>query len=606
MSIETTTKKFNYSAITEEDLTSRTAAIESSSHFKKVEEATAAAELSIELSRFFDQHPGFAYKGSYTQEGKSPIYKAYAEMSKAAAGALKECEQEPQKETLKKTKQAFKKAALRVNQLQREDIGRLHSLHSDAFDPLTEPTFGTYSYLNAKETCEMLQYQNQIGVEYRLDAFLPSLRAQIVLNTFIDYCDEHPETFLNHVCRHAVIREVNAARREGAAEITTLGKAAIANNPVAIKNALAKVLKDYLNYEQELMTLNLDHLDKVFPMLEKIYQKDEFRNGIAQVFTDILVAIGAFPVNEWVATYQSLQNPRRLGFYLRRFHNTPDEIRVLRPERLHEETFKLTTNAEILPPEFYIAARGLTRLEIKDSTKLKKFELEKLPRIQRLKIYDVDELRTIDTSKCANLMHLYIDHTKIEKLDVSRNSRLRTLFFSNAFGLRTDSLDLKLPESGSLTQLNLATISLSNDPDLKKAGLYDQKKLEYLGLFDCKEAKPDLSRLTSLKTLDLRLSDLSTIDLTNNHDLEAVDFSDSDFEHLDLSNKQKLRFLSVYDANRLKTLNLENTPQLEDLFVKEEPNRFNDDITSVDNAKSSGLEAGMYKNRFNNFGDKEL
>ncbi|NPA46126.1 MAG: T9SS type A sorting domain-containing protein [Chlorobi bacterium] len=229
---------------------------------------------------------------------------------------------------------------------------------------------------------------------------------------------------------------------------------------------------------------------------------------------------------------------------------------------------------------------------------------------------DVSALTQLEYLKCSNEMHtdyVFDGFNRIDTLDLSRNSRLKTLI-TNANGLhhiifpgnprleyleaganRLEHIDFsgqkQLRKLILLTSYMGDTLDISglssleyldvNKCDLRHIRFPDTQTLRYLFLgyfymgwerteeFDGDNRLPDLdlSRFTELRVLAARQIGLRSIDLSSNPELEILNVSKNPLHSLDVSRNIHLKDLhAVYSG--LHSLDVSHNPELEILSIR--------------------------------------
>jgi len=163
---------------------------------------------------------------------------------------------------------------------------------------------------------------------------------------------------------------------------------------------------------------------------------------------------------------------------------------------------------------------------------------------------DITSLKGIEIF--TELEELYCLDSKVSELDVSSNTKLKTL---HAFREKREESDRNIIEK----------IDISNNPNIESLWV-SGNKLENLDVRNCLSLKGlqctnnkigelDLSNNSNLTSLDVRNNNLKSLNLDNNIQLESVQFSGNPIEKINLSNNKNLNFVWPGD-NRLCALDL--------------------------------------------------
>ena len=231
----------------------------------------------------------------------------------------------------------------------------------------------------------------------------------------------------------------------------------------------------------------------------------------------------------------------------------------------------------------------LERVEIEGCTGLQTLNLKvnmmraalflKFPKAEGLKYLDVscNSLYSFDTSAYPNLETYLCNNNKYTALDVSKNTKLKTL--TAYYNTNLKALDvsmLPLLESLSVGGTKLTSIDVSHNPELRllSAFMLDMAeldvtantKLEELEVPKCKLTALDLTKNTALRRLDYAEDSIPALDLKANTALTYLDCTRNGIETLDLSTLAKLDTL-VCPINSLAEIDLSKNPLLGKLDV---------------------------------------
>lgn len=194
---------------------------------------------------------------------------------------------------------------------------------------------------------------------------------------------------------------------------------------------------------------------------------------------------------------------------------------------------------------------------------------------------------TIDNLIIENMDNLYsfgTDFNHIKNFHISNVPRVDELFLANDFinNLYVNNVrDLNyISIYGSYGDLskNLESITLTNLPNLEAVSLWNTKleevnfsnlpKLDFLDIRGSNIASIDLSDdvYSKLEFLTLSEAKLKNIDVTPLKNLIELDVSFNELSEIDLTGLSKLKLLDVSE-NKIKSLNLKDQKQLELLFA---------------------------------------
>ena len=218
------------------------------------------------------------------------------------------------------------------------------------------------------------------------------------------------------------------------------------------------------------------------------------------------------------------------------------------------------------------------------------------------KLKGIEYFTALKTLKCAgNKLSSEVSgsfdiskNTALETLDASRNAKLAEVNLSKNTKLKTlnltmcdlETLDLsanKALTSVTARQTLLEEVDLSNHKSLTTVNFSDSFFMTYVDLTNCTALKTVrnnsmsiyygtkgdliLDGCKNLKTLDITLLQISTLDLTKNVNLVTLKCAKNKFTSLDLSKCTKLSVLDCSE-NYLSTLNVAKNTSLTEIYCQ--------------------------------------
>lgn len=199
---------------------------------------------------------------------------------------------------------------------------------------------------------------------------------------------------------------------------------------------------------------------------------------------------------------------------------------------------------------------------------------------------NLNELVSIDVSKCPDLGSLYCEENQIEKLDVSKNTNLQKLYchtnklselklpatseviefycFRNRLNELDPSVMPKLQEfycgENNLTQLDITkntqlTLLACNNNKIKKIDISKSPLLQKVYLFDNEIETVDISKNSALAEFHCYNNKLTNITIGDNIELTALTVSGNKLKALDIRKLVNLTDLQC-DNNQLAELNI--------------------------------------------------
>jgi hypothetical protein len=223
-------------------------------------------------------------------------------------------------------------------------------------------------------------------------------------------------------------------------------------------------------------------------------------------------------------------------------------------------------------------------------------------------------IEKIDLSKNINLETLYISNSKLKNLDVSNNLNLKKLHCNSNFLTTLDLSEnhelvvlycennrisiLDLSSNQNLKELRcqsnkLTSLNLSRNPYLEEALCsfnklkeLDLSKNKYLRELHCSKNKIkglELQENTKLERLWISNNSIMNIDVSQNTKLRAFHCSNNKLSTLDVSKNDSIEELWCFD-NNLTNLNITNNLILRRLYC------YNNQLTDIDTSKNNKLK----------------
>lgn len=467
------------------------------------------------------------------------LYEAYRKISKEASLQLKGKEKKTKKETQaqKSLHTSFMQTALRVNYMKRlaEELPEQLFFGDDA---ISCPQSGVYTYLGARDALAFMQYQKQHGINFTYATLPSETKATIVLNTFAEYCQKCPHSFLNRVIMQALKRE---------AEIEVLDQTTVVNKPKKIQKTLDEVLKDYLLFEHKLETLQIEDLCHVFERLEKRYQKglmDSYTTVLAELF--VAADIGDF-------SYAQLRDPVFLGQNLDTFYGRLENERVLNTTDL----FLNCSTLKMFPPEFRYF-KNLERIELYKCP-MKHLSFKDQLKLKEVTIRNAKALESIDLANLKDLETILITSTKLKTLDFSKNKKLKDVHVT-----QSHLEEIQLGQNTALENLRIYSANL------KEVDLTHLPRLSVLHLTNQRLKKVDLGHLKNLQELILGRNELSEVDLKENTKLKVLSVHDNLLREIRVNHLKELEHLDI-STNQISSLDIVQNSRIQQLCVLNNP-----------------------------------
>ena len=219
---------------------------------------------------------------------------------------------------------------------------------------------------------------------------------------------------------------------------------------------------------------------------------------------------------------------------------------------------------------------GLKNLTLEGNNKLQKLsahhnkaieniDASNLPSLINLDTYYSSNIKTINTTNSSNLNNFNgISNGSLQNfIGLSENSKLQVFWAS---GSKIESYDFS--KMTNLRDINLASAKVKEIKGLSAAGA----NLQSLQLSNTHVASLDISNNPNLTSIDLyNVKEMTVLDVTHNPKLTSLRIPFTSISSLDVSNNTKLTSLSVAHC-KLSTLDIRNIPNLTTFYAGSQSN----------------------------------
>lgn len=219
---------------------------------------------------------------------------------------------------------------------------------------------------------------------------------------------------------------------------------------------------------------------------------------------------------------------------------------------------------------------GLKNLTLEGNSKLQKLsahhnkaieniDASNLPSLINLDTYYSSNIKTINTTNSPNLNNFNgISNGSLQNfIGLSENSKLQVFWAS---GSKIESYDFS--KMTNLRDINLASAKVKEIKGLSAAGA----NLQSLQLSNTHVASLDISNNPNLTSIDLyNVKEMTVLDVTHNPKLTSLRIPFTSISSLDVSNNTKLTSLSVAHC-KLSTLDIRNIPNLTTFYAGSQSN----------------------------------
>ena len=219
---------------------------------------------------------------------------------------------------------------------------------------------------------------------------------------------------------------------------------------------------------------------------------------------------------------------------------------------------------------------GLKNLTLEGNSKLQKLsahhnkaieniDASNLPSLINLDTYYSSNIKTINTTNSSNLNNFNgISNGSLQNfIGLSENSKLQVFWAS---GSKIESYDFS--KMTNLRDINLASAKVKEIKGLSAAGA----NLQSLQLSNTHVASLDISNNPNLTSIDLyNVKEMTALDVTHNPKLTSLRIPFTSISSLDVSNNTKLTSLSVAHC-KLSTLDIRNIPNLTTFYAGSQSN----------------------------------
>ena len=169
-------------------------------------------------------------------------------------------------------------------------------------------------------------------------------------------------------------------------------------------------------------------------------------------------------------------------------------------------------------------------------------------------------IKKVDTGDLQSLDQFWSDDTSITSIDLQSNTALTEVHIRDLDEL----ISLKLPKNG------LAHLTLENAENLDELDLSDTKDLRSLVIMNTGIKVLDISRSVSLNTLYIEDTPIAELDLSDLTELVSINITNADINKIDISKMSKLQYLILNDT-LVDGLDLKNNPALRYLDTSGSP-----------------------------------
>lgn len=204
---------------------------------------------------------------------------------------------------------------------------------------------------------------------------------------------------------------------------------------------------------------------------------------------------------------------------------------------------------------------------------LESVDASNMPALTNLQTYYSSNIQTINTTNSPNLNNFNgISNSSLQNfIGLSENSKLQTFWAS---GSKIESYDFS--KMTNLRDVNLASAAVKEIKGLSAAGA----NLQNLQLSNTHVASLDISNNPNLTSIDLyNVKELTALDVTHNPKLTSLRIPFTSISSLDVSNNTKLTYLGVAHC-KLSTLDIRHLTNLAKFYAgSQSPNGFLANIT---------------------------
>ncbi|KAA1244898.1 T9SS type A sorting domain-containing protein [Aquimarina sp. RZ0] len=215
-------------------------------------------------------------------------------------------------------------------------------------------------------------------------------------------------------------------------------------------------------------------------------------------------------------------------------------------------------------------AEEVTRLDLKNSNITDLTEIKYFINLTYLEISN-NQLENLDITKNTKLGTLYCNSNKLSTLDLSQNLYLSTLFL---FKNKLTSLDIS-------NNTNLYHLQVANN-NLSSLDLLNSINLRFLDIQSNPLTTIDVSKNRELTNLTIGNNELVSLDVTQNINLTALTIERNALTSLDISQNIKLKSLSINNT-LIESLDVFQNVNLTHLYM------INIGLSSLDVTQNSNL-----------------
>lgn len=207
---------------------------------------------------------------------------------------------------------------------------------------------------------------------------------------------------------------------------------------------------------------------------------------------------------------------------------------------------------------FNFKSKSLKNLYIEDLPKIKNINFKVNPKLQRVDVTNISDLKKIDVSSLKKLKILNLIKLKnVNTVKFSKTQRLEDIYFENL----PKVTELKCP-------LNKCTMLRLYRTGIKKVDFKKAKNLKYLHLVNNKIKSVDMSKSKNINSITFSSKHLKKLVLAKGNKLEWLEWTNAGLKKFDIKNfNYKSIFSLNLKGNKLKKINVKKSKNLQYLYV---------------------------------------
>lgn len=305
---------------------------------------------------------------------------------------------------------------------------------------------------------------------------------------------------------------------------------------------------------------------------------------LIKVILVFALIIGAFSFNSSFAAAQDVEI-NEANFPSEGFRDYVKKFDTNKNDKLEESEIKDVKEIDLSSNEHQTVGevkslKGIEFFSELEELKCESKNIKELDVSRNLKLkslyFDRNSLTSLDLSKNKDLVYLDCQNNNLTNLDVTNNKKLKTLLCGANEFKGVDTKENTLLKELSLGYLGLKEFDPSVNPNLEKLDLSQNEltklnieknlKLKSVNISNNKFKEYDFGKYPGLTEIDCTGNEFTKVDISKNKELTSFACSDNKLTELDIKNNTKLKSLA-FGMNPITSINVRHLKDLEELYL---------------------------------------